>query len=353
MSLPFNPTTIHIGTPPLTIFEVLRKIERGHIDLNPDFQRKFVWPEKQQSRLIESILLKIPLPTFYLDATNEQRWQVVDGLQRLSTLKAFCKDQTLHLSGLEFLTEFNGKSFEQLPDAMQHTLEDTALTLITIQPGTPRHVKFIIFQRINTGGINLNNQEIRHAIFGGSARDFLRDLAESPEFLTATNGMVKSDRMEDRECVLRFLTFRLNPYDTVLPSETTMTFDDLLNQTMEDLNNPETTPIMREQYVVDFRASMRNAHEIFDDLAFREVQEQLEAGPFRKALFEVWSALLSKYPLEAVQPEPIKDAIIKASIGAMTNDAAFLAAIQPDANNRQSILTRFSTIDRLLHIILD
>lgn len=348
MSLPFNPASIKIDPIPYTVHDILRRIERKDIQLDPDFQRQFIWDKVRQSRLIESLLMGVPLPTFYLDATDANRMQVVDGLQRLSTLQAFCKKQELYLQDLEFLTELNGKRFDDLSAAEQRTIEDSKLTIIAVQPGTPRNVKFLIFRRINTGGINLNDQEIRHAIYEGPARDFLRELAESPEFLTATNNQVSPARMDDRECVLRFVAFRLNPYDVALDDATT--FDDLLNQTMDDLN--QSTATMRNQYAEDFHASMGKAHMIFEDLAFREVQEQLETGPFRKALCEVWSVLLCGYSLDTVQSQPIKEAIVKASTAAMTNDAAFLASIQPGASDRQSIVTRFGTVDKLLRQIL-
>lgn len=394
MSTSFDPASIKTVPLSYTVFEILRRIERGDIELNPDFQRQFIWDEVRQSRLIESVLLGIPLPTFYLDKTSETRIQVVDGLQRLSTLHAFCKAKTLRLRGLEFLTELNGKTFDELSPQMQRTIEDTQPTQIAIEQGTPRNVKFMIFRRINTGGVNLNDQEIRHALFEGPARDFLHDLGQSEAFITATNDMVDSMRMEDRECVLRFLAFRLNPYDTVLQNDGPATFDELLNQTMDDLNN--ATPFMREHYAEDFRESMHKAHLIFEDLAFREVQEQQETGPFRKELFEVWSVLLCNYQLELIKSKPHRiktqgrsriqcslsvskritdprvisskqrerhyqiiqslpatfaQRIARAAIETTTNNAAFLVAIQ-GANDRQSIVTRFSTIDLLLHDIL-
>ena len=351
MSLPFDPALIDARPKQMTAQHVLQKIARGSIWLQPDFQRNIVWDDVRKSRLIESLLLKIPLPAFYLDAAQEDRWQVIDGLQRLSTLDAFVNQQSLTLQGLEYLVDLEGKKFGELSQLEQDRIEETELTLIMLYPQTPKKVKYTIFRRVNTGGLALTNQEIRYALYEGPVRNFLSDLAQSEEFLLATNGIVDSMRMEDRECVLRFLAFRLNPYDPALPSEASITFDDLLNQTMDDLN--QSTPVMREQYAEDFRASMRKAHILFEDLAFREIQDQLETGPFRKALFEVWSTLLCAYSLEAVQPGLIKDAVVRASIAAMTNDAAFLAAIQPGANDRQSIVTRFSTVDKLLRQILD
>lgn len=348
MSLPFDPTLVDARPKQMTAQQVLQKIARGSIWLQPDFQRNIVWDEVRKSRLIESLLLKIPLPAFYLDAAQEDRWQVIDGLQRLSTLEAFVNQQSLRLKGLEYLLDLEGKNFSELSQIDQDRIEETELTLIMLHPQTPKKVKYTIFRRVNTGGMALTDQEIRYALYEGPARNFLRDLAQSEDFLVATNGMVDSMRMEDRECVLRFLAFHQNPYNIALQGDAVISFDDLLNQTMEDLNKPEITPIMRQQYADDFRASLRKAHALFDDLAFREVRDQHDTGPFRKALFEVWSVLLCGYTLEAVQREPVRDAIVKASIAAMTNDAAFLASIQPGANDRQSILTRFNTIDKLL-----
>jgi hypothetical protein len=346
MKIPFNPASIRIDRPPMSIYQMMDKINRKRITLDPDFQRNLVWDEVRKSRLIESILLRLPLPTFYVDATGDY-WQVIDGLQRLTTLEAFINQQTLRLSGLEVLIELNGKVYNDLTDIQQETINDTPLTIISIEPGTPRDVKFMIFRRINTGGINLNDQEIRHAIYGNPARDFLRDLAESPEFLTATSRLVDSRRMEDRECVLRFMAFRLNPYDTVLElGSAAPTFGDLLNVTMNDLNN--ISAIAREQYAEEFRSSMRLAYELFGELAFREVQEQRETGPFRAALFEIWSVLLPQHDHIAAFLPQVRESIIAQSIATMTNNAAFLASIQPGSDDRQSILTRFGTINALL-----
>jgi hypothetical protein len=333
----------------MSVFEVLRKIERGSIDLSPDFQRNFVWDPVRQSRLVESVLLKIPLPVFYLDATTEERWQVVDGLQRLSSLRAFRETGALHLQGLQILPDLNGAGFHNLPRWQQQIFEDAQLHLITIEPGTPRDLKFQIFQRVNTGGVNLNDQEIRHAIFEGPARNLLRELAESQAFRLATNGLVESRRMEDRECVLRFLTFRLNPYDTIGSEPGGWPgFDNLLNQTMDDLN--QATPTMQAQYADSFQESMHKAQAVFGELAFREVRDQLETGPFRKELFEVWSVSLLRYSIEELQRAG--PALVKASIETMSNDSAFSAAIQPGANDRRSVITRFGTIEALLRQVI-
>lgn len=346
--LPFDPSRIRFDTPPMTIFEAMRKIERGSIRLNPEFQRNFVWDAQRQSRLIESILLRVPLPAFYLDATHERQAQVIDGFQRLSTLYAFCNTNTLHLEELEFLTHLNGATFRDLSEFDQQLVEDTPLNVITILPDTPAHVKFVIFQRINTGGIALNAQEIRHALYEGPARDLLRELAETEAFRAATGGLTDTRRMEDRECVLRFLTLRLNPEYIGMHSDgSELSYSDLLNRTMGDLN--ELSAAARDQFTLDFQDSMRKAQHVFGDLAFREVFDPQHPGPFRKQLFDVWSIMFSQTPWERIEQHHA--AIQQQAIGVMNNDTAFVTAIKPESDDWPSVARRFETVRSILNAL--
>lgn len=210
---PFNPTQIRVDTRQITIDLLLSRIEHEELDLNPNFQRKQgLWSEKTQSQLIESILVRIPLPSFYLDATDDEKWLVVDGLQRLTTLKRFMIDKELRLSKMEFLTELNGKKYDELPRSFQRRLKETPVTVYLIDKGTPSEVKFNIFKRINTGGLPLSPQEIRHALNQGKATTLLERLANSEEFQKATNRSIRDDRMTDRECVLRFFAFSITSF---------------------------------------------------------------------------------------------------------------------------------------------
>jgi len=344
----FDPTLIRVETLPVTINLLLSRIEEGEIDLSPAFQRKAgIWSEQAQSRSIESLLMRIPLPALYMDGTNEDKWVVVDGLQRLTTLKRFVLDKDLTLSGLEFLTNFKDYTYSELPRNFQRRIQETQLTVYLISRGTTDQVKFTIFRRINTGGKPLSPQEIRHALNQGKSTQLLEELAQTSEFYRATAGGVADDRMDDRELVLRFLAFTIKHYREY----TVQDFDAFLNHSMRTINELSDAEIMnlKEQ----FKRAMRAAESIFGNNAFRKwYREDDRRKSINKSLFEAWSVNLNGLTDEQLATVMSRAQQVQRQFMELMNDRDFDTAISQGTGDVAKVRRRFERIQQLLQEVL-
>lgn len=300
--VPFSAADIDIYPQQVTVFNIVRRLESGELDLSPDFQRsQDIWNRQQQSRLIESLILGIPIPSFYFTDDREKKegsirskWQVVDGLQRLCSIRNFMvEDATMKLTGLEYLKQFEGMAFNDLPAPYRRNIEETQLTAYLIRSTTPEAVRFNIFKRLNTGGKPLSQQEIRHALNQGVAADFLKRMAEHPLFRETTLGKANPKRMSDREFVNRFLAFR------ILPLERYADMDSFLNQSLKRFAALDEAA--RTAIESDFLDSLSVLHETLQEKAFCRFDSV--AGKWlpnlNKALFEVFTSVLSQLPHEA------------------------------------------------------
>lgn len=341
---PFDPSKIRVETKPMVISLLVDRLRAQEIDLTPGFQRKGgIWSTKAKSQLIESLLIRIPLPAFYMDGGDENKWLVVDGLQRLSTLKSFLIDKTLQLTGLEFLKEYEDRNFDQLPRNLQRRILETQVTVFLIQENTPPEVKFNIFKRINTGGLPLSSQEIRHALNQGRASVLLQNLAESPEFKAATNEGIRDDRMGDRECVLRLLAFMTTSYRDYRSND----LEAFLNDRMAELNR------MTVEHLVAlsqrFRRAMINSHRLFGDRAFRkEKRGSRKRYPINRALFEVWAANIEVLSEPEVDVLAARRELLREKFVALLEDKDFDGSISFATGAPKKVRLRFSRVEALI-----
>lgn len=285
MKQPFNPNSIRVRPQTITVDAMVERIKHNEIDLSTKFQRKDgLWSDEQQSRMIESILIRFPLPVFYFDGSDNSKWLVIDGLQRLTALKRFMVTKELKLSGMEYL-KLNGLGWNDFDRPQQRQINETQLQCYVLEEGE-ENVKFNIFKRLNTGGLTLSSQEIRHAMHQDVA-EFLKQLAELPEFTEATRNLIKSDRMEDRDFVNRFLAFYLLNFETEYLKEDDL--DTFMNRSLEKLS--KLNNFEREQILIKFSAAMILSKKIFGDKAF---SKRIKPNRINKALFEVISVYFAR-----------------------------------------------------------
>ena len=343
---PFDPEKIRVRTVTVVVEQLVSRIRHGEIDLQPEFQRlRGIWKGGQKSRLMESILLRIPLPVFYVAADDRENWSVVDGLQRMSTISDYLSDE-FDLVGLEYLVHLHGKMHRDLSRPMQRRIGETQLVVNIIDPETPRDVMFNIFRRINTGGMTLNGQEIRHALNRGPVRGFLKDLAETEEFLDATDRSISKERMADRDCVLRFLAFHLGHWEKYADND----FHGYLDGTMKDINR--MTEQERGAVAADFKKAMRAARNIFDNRAFRKPSPQSQNKPrshINKALFGAWSVgLARRSPEEIDNLVRNRASVEKRFISLLERDKEFEKAISYSTGTPRKVQKQFRAIDDLI-----
>ncbi|CAL8978631.1 hypothetical protein CELL_02917 [Cellulomonas sp. T2.31MG-18] len=214
---------VDFDTYDITVDELVRRVARGRIEISPAYQRQFRWGAERQSRLIESIILGIPVPPLFMATNVEpgegQNWEVVDGLQRLLSMTNFLGDSgtrevarlddgPLRLRQLDILRSFDGLGADELPTDIRDGLLDRPVKVIVLNDKSDVQVRFDLFERLNTGGVRLTDQEVREAVFAGPFMDLLTELADSRKFRSVVNLQVGKQRDgTPQEFVLRFFAF--------------------------------------------------------------------------------------------------------------------------------------------------
>ena len=192
-----------------SVSDIVRMIEDKDIRLDPDYQRNYVWDNKKASMLIESIILNVPIPVIYVSQEEDDSWSVIDGLQRLSSLKRFF-DGKFKLSGLEILSDLNKSDITTLNPKALRILKNGLLRVIMITHDSNEEIKYDVFMRLNTGSVHLTEQELRNCLYRGSLNKFLKEVVQNQKWLALMGLKEPHKRMADREMVLRFMAIWKN-----------------------------------------------------------------------------------------------------------------------------------------------
>lgn len=346
---PFNPNEIDVDISTVNLGSLIEQLENDEIDLQPDFQRAAdVWDNVKKSRLIESILLGLPLPSFYFSEDPvSQKLSIIDGLQRICAIRDFVlkEDEPLKLEGLQFLKNFEGLTFSQLARPEVKRIKSLKITMNTLRKGTPLDVKYIIFQRVNTAGEPLTPQEMRHALNQGPAAIFIKELANMESFKKATNYSVKSKRMQDRDFVNRFVAFFIGYQDYMGD------LDMFLNDKMGELN--KMTPAQRNDIRVSFDKAMECCYEIFKKDTFRKRYKITDKRkPISKSVYDTLSVNIA-WLSDEEQHLLLKNAEdFKAGMIRLFNDEKFNFSISTGTGQKYNVEQRFTMVKSLIKEII-
>lgn len=346
---PFNPNEIDVDISTVNLGSLIDQLENDEIDLQPDFQRVTdVWDNVKKSRLIESILLGLPLPSFYFSEDPvSQKLSIIDGLQRICAIRNFVleKENPLKLEGLQFLKNFDGFTFSQLARPEVKRIKSLKITMNTLRKGTPLDVKYIIFQRVNTAGVPLTPQEMRHALNQGPAAIFIKELADMESFKKATNYSVESKRMQDRDFVNRFIAFFIGYQDYMGD------LDMFLNDKMGELN--KMTSEQRDNIRVSFDKAMKCCYEIFKNDAFRKKYSVTDKRkPISKSVYDTLSVNIA-WLSDEEQLMLLKNAeAFKTGMIRLFNDERFNFSISTGTGQKYNVDLRFMMVKSLIKEII-
>lgn len=336
---------------------LVARIKKGTIKLDPDYQRRHRWPAEISSRLIESLILNIPIPVIFLsqdvdvdEETTEKisRYSVIDGQQRLTAIYEFLNNN-LELEDLEILQELNGSKYKDLPPFLIRRLEERTIKCLRIDSTVDEQVKFDIFERLNTGAVKLESQELRNATARGPFNDSIKKLATLPAFRKLIqvdpNNLADSrkvQKMEDVELVLRFFSLRQGRYKNLKKG-----FKDFLTESLTEFNKLSESKIETKERV--FESYMNFILENLGPFAFSKWRvddnHEKRMSTFNAAVFDAVAVGLS----EAFSVKKLiedKETVVSALKGyrSLFGDKDFFSSVSGSVNDAAKVVHRIEAM---------
>lgn len=313
------------------------------IILDPDYQRNYIWDNKKASLLIESILLNIPIPVIYASEDANGKWIVVDGLQRLYSLKRYYANE-LKLTGLETLPELNGKNYEGLSPEVRMQLDRGELRIIVLRNDSDPMIQFDIFMRLNTGAVKLNEQELRNCLYRGKLNDAIKNIVKTNPYIREMISE-KKDRMLSNELILRYLAISSH-WDKEVNE--IVNYDgrikNLINSYMERYKDADDDFINSIKCKIE--AQMEKAYKVLGARAFKR---NAKATKPNASLFDCILIGFEDYELTDLEE---KKADISAALKELLLDPIFAAALDKATGNTTVINNRISTFRNRLGEIM-
>lgn len=322
----------------------------GDMILDPHFQRREVWDDTRASRLVESVMLEVPLPVIYVAEGQDGKEEVIDGQQRLKALFRFLEN-AYSLKNLRALTEHNGKFFKDLDKAAQRLIRNCSIRTVTFKKESDENLRFDIFERLNTGAVPLNDQEIRNCIYHGPYNRLLIELSQDSDyqFLMGLNGPEK--RMRDVEYVLRFAAFYHATYLKYRPSIARFLNEDMKKN--RTISKEDAAELQKA-----FKTSVSLVRSLLSKSAFKRYyrgSEKARDGYWETKKFNASLYDILMYGFSSADKNQIMgnlDAIREALLVLMTENEEFIDSIERSTSSLPQVRSRFDTWRHTLETII-
>ncbi|BAS29191.1 GmrSD restriction endonuclease domain-containing protein [Limnochorda pilosa] len=333
-----------------SLSELHRWYNSGRIILDPEWQRNYVWDRGRASKLIESFLLDIPVPVIYLAKNEENKYEVIDGLQRLTAVFEFFANK-YKLQRLDMRSDIIGKTFRDLPERDQRKLEDAILRSFELS-SDQGDMHFIVFERLNTGGVKLNDMEIRNCLYRGSVNSLIKELANHSDLRRCLNQKGVEKRMQDRALVLRFLAFYERTHHKCQHG-----LKRFLNEFLDTYRNASDEKI--EEYRSIFDKCMKACVTVFGDTAFRLKNEMTKTGSTsagewasrpNAAIFQVVATSFANYDLGRITRGA--DAIYEEYLDLILTDDKWVDRVRRATGETTRLKYAFDTWQQRLESVL-
>lgn len=333
-----------------SLSELHRWYKNGRIIVDPEWQRNYVWDNNRASKLIESFLIDIPVPVIYLAKKEEGKYEVIDGLQRLTTIFKFL-DNEFKLQEMELIQKISGKYFKDMDEKYRNKLEDSSLRSFEME-STSDDMHFIVFERINAGSVKLNDMEIRNCLYRGPLNNLLKELSNNFDMKKSLNQKVNKDRMQDRALVLRFLAFYERTHHKCDKG-----LKKFLNEFLGVYRNANDEKI--EEYRKVFSKCMKACLTVFGDASFRLKSDiaklnSKSSGEWstrpNAAIFQVIATSFAKYDLASITKNC--DAIYEEYLDMISHDELWVDRVRRATGETTRLFYTFDTWNKRLSDIM-
>ena len=340
-SIPYSADNIRITPMMYSVYQIFHWIESEILILQPEYQRNIIWDNHRKSLLIESLMLRIPIPAFYFQEDFDGNKMVIDGLQRLSTIYSFMKDE-FRLESLQYRKEFEGHTYSQLPKKYKIRIQDTQLAVNVLDSKCNELVKFDVFRRVNTGGVPLNAQEIRNIMATSEVRDLLKNMSRSEEFIKATRGKIKDIRMDAQELCLRYILFSFKYNWEEHTFKDLQSMASMMDQMIVFLNKFDVKDM--QVFLLMFKDSMKKCYSLLGERAF---SKESSKHIINKPLFICWSVILGYRNIDLKVLEAKRDEAIRLQ-NKYFGAGEYYNAITYSTTTKRSIQLQFEAVERIL-----